>query len=99
LTPRKGQGDFVAIHPAVLTANDGDTVLVRPGQYAPFGLVGKAISVLGRPGAVARPSVHLPDRIRFTKDRRPVTGRVGLNIWCGDEGDISLSLREERCSR
>lgn len=41
-----GQGtDFVDLQPALNAANDGDTILVRPGLYGGFELVGKSVSI------------------------------------------------------
>lgn len=49
-----GGGDFTAIQPAIDAVAEGDTVLVRPGEYvitAPITFVGKAITVRGEAGA------------------------------------------------
>ncbi|MEZ5963934.1 MAG: hypothetical protein R3F56_08835 [Planctomycetota bacterium] len=48
----RGAGfNFVDIPPAVAVAQDGDTILVRSGDYASVSLVNKAIALLGQPGA------------------------------------------------
>ncbi|MEM7199234.1 MAG: hypothetical protein AAF628_03150 [Planctomycetota bacterium] len=42
---------FADIQPAVDAAQDGDAIVVRPGMYSAFAVVGKALSILGEPGA------------------------------------------------
>ncbi|TAJ21345.1 MAG: hypothetical protein EPO68_04890 [Planctomycetota bacterium] len=39
---------FAAIQPAIDAAQDGDTVLVRTGQYAGFALIGKGVAIVAR---------------------------------------------------
>ena len=49
-----GGGGFTAIQPAIDAAAEGDTVLVKPGEYAitaPITFLGKAIAVRGEAGA------------------------------------------------
>jgi hypothetical protein len=41
------QAHFTDLPPAVAAATDGDVLLVRPGQYSPLALSGKALTVLG----------------------------------------------------
>ena len=48
-----GGGDHTAIQPAIDAAQDGDTVLVKPGEYVitePITFLGKAITVKGENG-------------------------------------------------
>jgi len=42
---------LVQIHDAVTVAADGDVILVRPGTYEPFAVVGKSLTIQGDPGA------------------------------------------------
>ena len=49
-----GGGDYVAIQPAIDAAVDGDTVLVKPGEYVitePISVRRKAIMVKGENGS------------------------------------------------
>lgn len=42
-----GGADFTAIQPAITAAADGDVILVLPGSYAAFSIVGKGVVVRG----------------------------------------------------
>lgn len=54
-----GGGQFTEIQQAVLAANPGDTILVRPGLYNGFE-VGKGVGIVGGPGVDLRPSSRTP---------------------------------------
>ena len=41
---------FTDIQPAIGAATDGTRILVRPGTYRGFTIVGKSLSVFGEPG-------------------------------------------------
>ncbi|MBI4881555.1 MAG: hypothetical protein HY812_18120 [Planctomycetes bacterium] len=51
-----GPADFPSIASAVFQAQTGDVLLVEPGSYGPFVVVGKRLSILG-PASGARPKV------------------------------------------
>lgn len=45
-----GGAAFTQIQAAVAAADDGDTILVRGGNYAPVSVVGKGLALVGEPG-------------------------------------------------
>lgn len=47
-----GPADFALIQPAVDAAIDGDTILVKPGNYSGFTVDGKALTIIGDVGAL-----------------------------------------------
>ncbi len=49
-----GGGDFTAIQPAIDAASDGDTILVKSGNYAGFTIDGKGVVVVQDSGASAQ---------------------------------------------
>jgi hypothetical protein len=51
-----GGADFTQIQPAIDAALDGDTILVKPGNYPSFTINAKALTVIGEAGAL--PSVN-----------------------------------------
>ncbi|MCA8970896.1 MAG: hypothetical protein KDC95_13965 [Planctomycetes bacterium] len=49
----RGAGyDFDAISPAIVAAQDGDSIVVRPGTYAFPSFINKGVRLLGQPGAI-----------------------------------------------
>ncbi len=42
-----GGGDFIEIQSAITAAVDGDTILVKPGNYPSFTISGKALTIVG----------------------------------------------------
>ena len=49
-----GGGDFTDLQPAIDAAQDGDTLLVKPGTYSRAEIVGKALQVMADSGGIAR---------------------------------------------
>lgn len=47
-----GAAQFTEIGPAVAAAADGDVILVEPGNYAPFAVRGKGVTIVGRSAGV-----------------------------------------------
>jgi hypothetical protein len=47
-----GGGSFTQIQPAIDAAVDGDTILVKPGHYTAFSIVGKGLTVVGDVGTI-----------------------------------------------
>ncbi|MEM7310828.1 MAG: hypothetical protein AAF682_29425 [Planctomycetota bacterium] len=49
-----GPGAFLGIQGAVLSASDGDTILVKEGEYPEFEVAGKSVTILAEQGADVR---------------------------------------------
>lgn len=46
--------DFTELELAMQAAADGDVILVKPGNYGPFSMQGKGVSVIGDEGGIVR---------------------------------------------
>ncbi len=56
-----GGGSFTQIQPAVDAAIDGDTILVKPGNYAAFTINAKGLTVVGDVGTITIPKATVRD--------------------------------------
>ena len=82
---------FTDLPAAIAAVPDGAVLLVRPGTYTAFEIVGKGVSVLGGPGAVIAPNVGPNLRIVDTTAAQPVIVR-------GFEYSGSGILRLDTCA-
>ncbi|HUM81654.1 MAG TPA: NosD domain-containing protein, partial [Methanothrix sp.] len=54
----KGSGDALNLQDAILLAEDGDSILIMPGNYS-GGKADRSLNITGRPGAILRGSLIL----------------------------------------
>ena len=80
-----GGADFTEIWPAMEAAGDGDTVLVRPGEYiinVPIDFRGKAIQLRSQSG---------PERTTIRMHRNPYdVARASVVVFQNGEGPASI---------
>lgn len=87
-------GVFTSIQGAVLAAAPGDTILVRSGNYGPFKLNGKGLSVVADAGAVVN-VVNVPCDSSYVHSI-PANQSVlirGMRFhpeWCGTAGSVTV---------
>lgn len=101
----RGGGDFTAIQPAVDAANDGDTLLVRDGDYAGFVVDDKALTVVRDAGAAGAIVGSIGVRnLSASKDvvlqnlkaaplpaHATLTASSGRALWCtNDAGSVRV---------
>ena len=72
---------FTSIQAAVDAATDGDTLLVGSGEYGPFAIDGKSVSIVAMPGAIVEVLGTIEVR------NLPATGRV-LISGLASTGDV-----------
>ena len=97
-----GGGDFTDLQPAVDAAQDGDTLLVKPGNYSRAEIVGKALQVMGDSGGIARVVGGMAVRSTAV-DQDVVLNRLWIEgqtfgVLDGLQVDLALgAVRVERC--
>ena len=82
-----GGGDFAAIQPAVDAAADGDTVLVKTGNYTSFVVANKALAIVGDTGN----DVQIAGHVR-AHDLAAGKALVLANLHVTGTGSRALSL-------
>ncbi len=93
VAPAPGPGvDFTSLAAAVAAAQDGDSVLVRSGAYAGFGLNGKALAVTADAGAQVQVSGSV-----FIVGLAPYE-HVSLHGLQLDAGEFSAAVTVQNCA-
>jgi hypothetical protein len=88
VAPQGGPGiDFNTIQAAIDAAADGDTLLVKSGNYAGFGVIGKGLAIVAEDGAIV--SLGSGSTIRALSASQVVVLR-GLHDMNGHDASVFL---------
>ncbi len=68
-----GSGSFTQIQPAVLAALEGDTILIKPGNYATFDVSAKSLTIIGQQDPDVAASQVISADVRNLADGQVVT--------------------------
>ena len=71
--------NFTQLPPAVAAAQSGDTILVRPGNYRPFDVTGKALTILG--AGASSTVLNLPTGNPFYQETRIADVPAGATFY------------------
>jgi hypothetical protein len=85
-----GGADFTAIQPAITAAVDGDTILVKPGNYSSFTIDGEALTIVGDVGT-------MPNLTGISRVQNLPLGKVVTLARLNAPGPDSGTLQVDDC--